>query len=77
MQFPAAASALENGRSAIERFKERLQSEELRQMPIRIAMAFNEVRFGKAELTDEQAASIGKDLTVFADALSKRRSLTG
>jgi len=77
MRFSTANSALEVGRSAIQRFAERLQSEELRQLPIRIATAFNEVRFGKAELTDEQAASIGKDLTDFATALSNRKGLSG
>ena len=77
MRLSAANSALEVGRSAIQRFAERLQSEELRQLPIRIATAFNAVRFGKAELTDEQAASIGKDLTDFATALSNRKSLSG
>ncbi|MBC7967858.1 MAG: DUF3488 domain-containing protein, partial [Fuerstia sp.] len=76
MRLSTASSALENGRSAILRFGERLQSEELRQIPIRIATAFNEVRFGKAELTDEQAASIGKDLSNFANALSYRQSLS-
>jgi len=76
LRLSAANSALEIGRSAIQRFGERLQSEELRQLPIRIATAFNEVRFGKAELTDEQAASIGKDLTDFAAALSNRKSLS-
>ncbi len=76
MRLSTANSALENGRSAILRFGERLQSAELRQIPIRIAMAFNEVRFGKAELTDEQAASIGRDLSNFANALSHRQSLS-
>lgn len=74
MRPSAANSALEIGRSAILQFGDRLKSEELRQLPIRIATAFNEVRFGKAELTDEQAASIGKDLTDFATALSNRKS---
>ena len=77
MRLSTANSALEVGHSAIQRFAERLQTEELRQLPIRIATAFNEVRFGKAELTDEQAASIGKDLTNFATALSKRKGLAG
>jgi uncharacterized protein (DUF2267 family) len=76
MRLLAANSALEIGRAAIQRFEDRLQSEELRQLPMRIATAFNEVRFGKAELTDEQAASIGKDLTDFATALSNRKSLS-
>ncbi len=74
MRLSTANSALEIGRSAILRFEERLQSEELRQLPIRIATAFNEVRFGKAELTDAQATSLGKDLTDFATALSNRKS---
>jgi hypothetical protein len=76
MQLSTASSALENGRAAILRFGERLQSEDLHQIPIRIAMAFNEVRFGRAELTDEQAASIGRDLSNFAKALSHRQSLS-
>ncbi len=77
MRLSAADSALENGRSSVLRFGERLHSAELRQLPIRIVTAFNAVRFGKAELTDEQAASIGKDLTDFAAALSHQKSLTG
>lgn len=44
-------------------------------MPMRIATAFNEVRFGKVELTDEQAARIGQDLTDFATALSHHQNL--
>ncbi len=74
MRLSAADSALENGRSSILRFGERLHSAELRQLPIRIVTAFNEVRFGKTELTDEQAASIGKDLTDFAAALSQKKA---
>ncbi len=76
MQLPATNSALENGRSAVNRFGKQLESEELRLLPIRIATAFNAVRFGKAELTFEQAADIGKDLTLFSTALSNRQSLT-
>ncbi|RLT01460.1 MAG: DUF3488 domain-containing protein [Planctomycetota bacterium] len=75
MQLSAADSALENGRASVLRFGERLQTVELREMPMRIATAFNEVRFGKVELTDEQAARIGQDLTDFATALSHHQNL--
>ncbi len=74
MKLSEANTALENGRLAIQKFGDRLQSEELRELPIRIAMAFNDVRFGNAELTDEQASSIGKDLAVFAQAVSLSES---
>ena len=70
MPISASESALENSRAAINRFGAQLDSADLQNLPIRIASAFNAVRFGKAELTDEQAASIGKDLTFFANALS-------
>jgi len=70
MPHSASKSALENSRAAIDRFGAKLDSADLQNLPMRIAAAFNAVRFGKAELTDEQAASIGKDLTFFANALS-------
>jgi len=75
MRISEANTALENGRLAIQKFGDRLQSEELRQLPVRIAMAFNDVRFGNAELTDEQADSLRKDLAVFSQALSNRGNL--
>jgi len=75
LRLPPSNSALENGQTAVTRFSQQLQSEELRHLPIRIANAFNAVRFGKAALTDEQAASIGKDLTEFAHVLSNRQSI--
>ena len=76
MPLSAADSALENSRAAIDRFGAKLDSADLQKLPMRIAVAFNAVRFGKAELTDEQAASIGKDLTFFANALSNRQTAT-
>ncbi len=75
LRLPASNSALENGQTAVVCFAQQLQSEELRHLPIRIAKAFNAVRFGKVALTDEQAASIGKDLTQFAHVLSNRRNI--
>ena len=77
MALSASDSALENGRAAVDRFGAKLDSADLQNLPMRIAAAFNAVRFGKAELTDEQAASIGKDLTFFANALSNRQTSHG
>ena len=77
LRLPATNSALENGQTAMIRFEDRLQNEELRHVPIRIANAFNAVRFGHAALTDEQATSIGKDLTEYARALSNSKIIAG
>jgi uncharacterized protein (DUF58 family) len=77
MKLSESNTALENGRLAVLKFGDRLESEELRELPVRIAKAFNGVRFGNAELTDDQANSIGNDLAVFSSALSKRQNPNG
>jgi hypothetical protein len=69
-------SALENARLAMQAFESRLPSPELRDVPIRIAHAFNGVRFGHVTLTNEQATEIGNDLNAFAKALEARRKTT-
>jgi len=77
LPVPQANSALENARLAIRKFESRLPSPELRDVPFRIANAFNQVRFGHATLTNEQATEIGNDLNAFARALESRtRSIT-
>ena len=73
LNLPPANSALENASLAIARFSNRLSTPDLQTLPSRIAMAFNEVRFGRLSLTDEQAESIGRDLSAFADALKNAR----
>ena len=69
LNLPPANSALENASLAFARFNNRLATPDLQTLPTRIAIAFNEVRFGHLSLTDEQAESIHRDLLAFADAL--------
>lgn len=76
LNLPPANSALENASLAIARFNNRLSTPDLQTLPARIAMAFNEVRFGRLSLTDEQAESIGRDLAAFGDALKTARTTT-
>lgn len=73
--IPPANSALENASLATERFRTQLSSADLQSLPSRIATAFNAVRFGTQTLSDEQTASIGRDLDAFADALKVPQSL--
>ncbi len=74
--FPDANSALENAQMALARFRPRLPSPELQALPATIAVAFNEVRFGSLTLSSEKAASIGRDLSAFAEALNLNGSTT-
>jgi len=69
LPLPPSNSALENAALAIQHFKSRLASPDLESLPERIAVAFNEVRFGSLTLSDDQATSIGRDLNTFAEAL--------
>ena len=74
LNLPPANSALENASLAFARFNNRLETPDLQTLPTRIAIAFNEVRFGHLSLTDEQAESIHRDLLAFADALKHART---
>ncbi len=69
LAIPPANSALENAELAVRRFAPLQASAELRTLPARIAIAFNEVRFGSLILTDEQTAALGRDLHALAEAL--------
>lgn len=62
-------SALENAEIATKEFQAKITSAEILTLPVRIAEAFNQVRFGNQPLTDEQADAIGKDLQQFAALL--------
>ena len=72
--IPPANSALENGRAAVRTFSDRLESSELKDLPLRIALAFNEVRFGSVTLSEDYAAGLGRDLQQLAEALKSRGS---
>ncbi len=75
LTVPPANSALENGRAAVRTFGDRLESSELKDLPLRIARAFNEVRFGSVTLSEDYAAGIGRDLQQLAEALRSPGSL--
>lgn len=51
---------MENAKLAATELSWKLTNDELRQVPQRIANAFNAVRYGHQSLTEEQVASIGK-----------------
>jgi hypothetical protein len=54
---------------ATKEFQAKISSAEILSVPLRIAEAFNQVRFGNQPLTDEQASAIRKDLEQFAELL--------
>jgi transglutaminase-like putative cysteine protease len=73
LNLPATQTANENATHATEFFSHQLTSSELRAIPHRIANAFNQVRFGAATLTPDQAAAVRMDLQRFSSLVSQRR----
>lgn len=69
LKLPPSNSALENAHIATIEFQSKISSAEIRSLPVRIAEAFNQVRFGNQPLSDEQAAAISRDLQQFAELL--------
>ncbi len=69
LKLSPSNSALENAQIARQKFKSRISSAEILSLPVRIAEAFNQVRFGNQPLSDEQAAAISRDLQQFAELL--------
>ena len=69
LKLSPSNSALENAQMATREFRAKISSAEILSVPMRIAEAFNQVRFGNQPLTDEQASAIGKDLEQFAELL--------
>ncbi|MFN9720595.1 MAG: DUF3488 and transglutaminase-like domain-containing protein [Planctomycetota bacterium] len=67
--FPSSNSALENATLAVQEFNRLALPENIREIPFRIAGAFNAVRYGNMSLSEEQVARIGEDLKIFAEAL--------
>ncbi len=74
LTFRSAATAMENAEQAVVFFSPQLASEPLRQMPFRIASAFNQVRFGEMTLNEDQMQSIARDLDEFTLALQQTSS---
>lgn len=69
LKLSPSNSALENAEIATREFQTKISSAEIRTLPVRIAEAFNQVRFGNQPLSDEQAAAISRDLQQFAELL--------
>jgi hypothetical protein len=69
LKLSPSNSALENAQIATLQFQSKISSPEIRSLPVRIAEAFNQVRFGNQPLSDEQAATISRELQQFAELL--------
>ena len=69
LKLSPSNSALENAQIATREFRPKISSAEILSLPVRIAEAFNQVRFGNQPLSDEQAATISRDLQRFAELL--------
>jgi hypothetical protein len=69
LKLSPSNSALENAQIATREFQSKISSAEILSLPVRIAEAFNQVRFGNQPLSDEQAATISRDLQRFAELL--------
>lgn len=69
LKLSPSNSALENAQIAMKEFQSKISSREVLLLPMRIAEAFNQVRFGNQPLSDEQATAISKDLQQFAELL--------
>lgn len=69
LKLSPSNSALENAQIATREFRLKISSTEILSLPVRIAEAFNQVRFGNQPLSDEQADAISRDLQQFAEML--------
>ena len=74
LKLSASNSAMENAQLATRAFQAKISSAEILSVPVRVAEAFNQVRFGSQPLSDEQASAIGKDLERFAELLKQDSS---
>lgn len=66
-----ATTAREHADLAQRYFADRLNDDYLKQVPYRIATAFNDVRFGEQTLDERQIQSISNDLDAFSQALQR------
>ncbi|MFO1004173.1 MAG: DUF3488 and transglutaminase-like domain-containing protein [Planctomycetaceae bacterium] len=69
LKLPLSNSALENAQIATQKFQPKISNAEILSLPMRLAEAFNQVRFGNQPLSDEQAAAISRDLQQFSELL--------
>ncbi len=70
LKFPSNQTARENAQLAANHFVNRLAREDDRDLPARIADAFNQVRFGEAELSEDEIAAVRSDVMRFSELLN-------
>ncbi|MCH2204215.1 MAG: DUF4129 domain-containing protein, partial [Fuerstiella sp.] len=68
LEFPPSGTATENALSAADFFDDRLDST-TRVIPVRIASAFNAVRYGDHLLTEEETADLAQEVARLTQAL--------
>ncbi|MEN9556877.1 MAG: Protein-glutamine gamma-glutamyltransferase [Planctomycetota bacterium] len=73
MPILSSCSAIENASRAEEVFATHLQTRGITDLPRRIAVAFNGVRFGQQLLTPIEAETLRRDLQIFAEAIADHR----
>jgi hypothetical protein len=71
LRFSESGTAVENAERAIQFFGQRLTSAGLQSLPLHIASAFNEIRFGDTTLSEERMATIREELETFTRALKE------
>lgn len=72
LKLPASNTAYENAAVSAQEFSQALSVAGLKDLPGRIAAAFNQVRFGEVALSPEEAMQMGKDVAAFASSLQKK-----
>lgn len=73
LDFPPSHTAFENAMSAEQYFREQL-TPDIKGIPVRIAHAFNAVRYGDHLLTPEQTDRLGHDVVLLTSAISSVKS---
>ena len=71
LRFSENQTARENAFEAARHFAPYLASPDLQRIPMRIAIAFNQVRFGSVPLESQQADAIRDDLHQFLNQINK------
>ena len=70
LTLPRQKTARENASAAVDYFEEQLGSKKDRELPYRIASAFNSVRFGGDVLSEQAVAAVRDDVRRFGELLS-------
>jgi len=69
LKISPAATARENAEAALAALRPQLSQAGLEDLPVRIANAFNRVRFGHGLLSGDEATALGNDLLRFATVI--------